>query len=89
MHFGGRREVEAAADIVRDDYARLRRDRTGHFEALAIPARQRAGERLGTGRLNPKTHDQFATQIDRARGVEPSVRRRLLPERTREDHVFP
>ena len=48
-------------------HARLARDRARHFQALAIAARQRAGDRLGTVGANPKTRDQLAAEIDRAR----------------------
>src|SRR5579862_3953662 len=89
MHFGGRGEVEAAADIVRDDHLRLRRDRARHLEALPIPARQRAGNSLGAGRANPKTLDQLTRELDRTRSVQPSVRRHPVPERTCENQVFP
>ena len=60
MDVGGRREIEAAADIMRDDRARPRRDRTRHLQPLAIAARERAGRRLRTGRANLKPLDQLA-----------------------------
>src|SRR5260221_5199299 len=89
MDLGGRSEIEAAADIVRDDYPRVRRDRASHLQPLAIPARKRTSNRVRTGRANPKTLDQLARLIDRARSVQPSMRCHLLPERTRENQVFP
>src|SRR5208282_2469504 len=72
MDFGGRGEVEAAADIVRDDDSRPRRDRARHFQALPVAARKRAGDRFGTGNTDTKTIDELAAKIDRARGVQPS-----------------
>ena len=65
-------------------------ERTRDLEPLAISARQRAGERLGTGaRESENAPSSLATKIDRARGVEPSVRVTCSRSGSREKQIFP
>ena len=73
-----RRSFAAADAIARATSRRWR------FPPESAPA-----SRLGTRRANLKTLDQLARQIDRARSVQPSMRRHPLPERTRENQIFP
>src|SRR5260370_37950682 len=89
MHFRGRREIESAAYVMRDDYARPPRHWGRDDQALPVSARERHGRRLGAGSANLKAPDKFRAEIDRARSVEPSPRDHPLPERTSEEQVFP
>src|SRR5260370_27228707 len=89
MHFRGSREIESAASVMRDDYARPPRHRARDDQALPVSARERSGRRLGAGSANLKASDKFRAEIDSARSVEPCPRDNPLPERTCEEQVFP
>ncbi len=89
MHFGGARQIETSANIVRHDYPRIGSDRTCDLKPLPVPAGKRRRGNSRPGGADAESAQKPRAQLHRLLAVEPGPPGRPLPERTREHQVLP